>query len=117
MASDWTRPVDDPRPTPVALPKSLNGEWIETIVHPPAGGALLEKADLLVDPPTAFRVYRVYRQSDGALLANGGWDRSRTRPIRIIPASSYVGGGDAVRFTACGWFHDSLEGTVTWAPA
>lgn len=62
-------------------------------------------------------MYRVYRASDGALLANGGWDRSRTRPIRVIPADTYVGPHDRVRFTARGWFYDSLEGVLTWTPA
>lgn len=62
-------------------------------------------------------MFRVYRLSDGALLANGGWDVSRTRPIRVVPADNYVGPHDAIRFTAKGWFHDSLEGVVTWTPA
>lgn len=83
----------------------------------PAGGAWLEKADLDIEPETAFRMFRVYRQSDGALLANGGWDRSRTRPIKVIPADTRVGPGDGVRFTARGWYHTALAGVVTWTPA
>lgn len=97
------------------MPVSVNGEWVEARIDAPAGGGRLEKAELDVEPNTAFRVYRVYRASDGALLANGGWDQSRTRPIRVIPADNYVGAGDAVRFTARGWHHTGLAGVVTWA--
>lgn len=101
--------------TRVALPIRPNGEWVEVRLDAPAGGGRLEKADLDVHPPMAFRMYRVYRVSDGALLANGGWDPSRTRPIRVIPADNCVGDGDAVRFMARGWHHTDLTGVVTWA--
>lgn len=103
--------------TRIALPASRDGEWVEATTDAPAGGARLEKANLEVDPDTAFRMYRVYRRSDGALLANGGWDRSRTRPVRLVPADNWVGPGDGVRFTARGWYHAALEGVVTWTPA
>lgn len=100
----------------IALPVA-NGDWVEATLPAPAGGARLEKAELDIEPPTAFRMFRVYRQSDGALLANGGWDRSRTRPIKVIPADARVGPGDGVRFTARGWDHAALAGVVTWTPA
>lgn len=98
----------------VSLPYHGDGQWVEALIPAPEGGATLERAALGVEPDTAFRIFRVYRASDGQLLANGGWDRTRTRPIKIIPASTYVGPGDAVRFTARGWYHTALEGIVTW---
>lgn len=96
-------------------PEGGAGEWRSlTVPAPPTGGHLAE-VSLSVDPPMAARVYRVLRESDGEVLANGGWTPSRDRPLRIFPASTWVGPTDTVRFEVATWGVARCEGSLTWA--
>ncbi len=81
---------------------------------PPPGGARLDTVSVTVEPPMSFRVYRVYRESDGEVLANGGWTPSRDRPLRIFPLNDWVAPGDRVRFEVCTWHATACEGMISW---
>jgi hypothetical protein len=64
------------------------------------------------DPDSAFRRYRIYRQSDNALLANGGWDQARTREIRLWPEDPIVPPGDTLMLYATVWHPDPVRLTL-----
>ena len=95
---------------------AAEGVWQGVDCRPPTGGGRLEKVTLTVDPAHAFRVFRVRRQSDGEVLANGGWTPARDRPLQIFPATDWVGPDDLVRMEACTWGATACEGRLTWTP-
>lgn len=82
------------------LPEATDGAWVEATWTNPGPAVELARADLRVTPPEAFRQFIVYRLSDGSVLTNGGWDPSRTRPIRIWPADATIQPGEGVRVRA-----------------
>lgn len=99
----------------VTWPDAPDGEWRGVVLAPPPGGARLDAVALTVEPPLAFRIYRVIRESDGEVLANGGWTPSRDRPLRIFPETEWVGPTDRVRFEVCTWHATAREGRLVWA--
>lgn len=82
------------------LPETTGEEWVEATWINPGAAVELEKADLVVQPKEAYRLFRVYRLSDGSLLTNGGWDAAHTRPLRVWPADTTIPPGDGVRVRA-----------------
>lgn len=96
-------------------PVAPDGAWRSVWVEPPAGGAQLDEVSLTVEPYMAARVYRVIRESDGEVVANGGFTPSRDRPLRIFPVSTWVGPGDRVRFDVATWDVTLAEGRLGWA--
>jgi hypothetical protein len=99
----------------VTLPAGPDGTWRSVWAEPPAGGAELASVTLTVEPYMAARVYRVIRESDGEVIANGGFTPSRDRPLRIFPVSAWVGPGDRVRVDVSTWDVTACEGWLTWA--
>lgn len=104
LAADGDAPVGAARAdaggVTLFLPSVPPGEWVETFWMNPGGLKELDRVDLHVTPPEAFREFLVHRQSDGVLLANGGWDPSRARALRLMPADLTVRPGDGVRVRA-----------------
>lgn len=98
----------------VSWPAGPDGEWRSVWVEPPTGGADLAEVSVHVAPYMAARVYRVIRESDGEVVANGGFTPSRDRPLRIFPVSTRVGAGDRVRFDVRTWDVTTCEGKVVW---
>lgn len=95
---------------------TVEGQWARAECGPPPAGGRLAEVRLTVTPGHAFRVFRVRRQSDGEVLANGGWTPARDRPLRIFPASDWVGPEDRVTLEACTWGATACEGRLTWTP-
>lgn len=96
-------------------PAAPDGEWRSLEIPSPVTGGHLDEVALTVEPAQAARVYRVVRQSDGEVIANGGWTPSRDRPLRLFPVSTWVGPGDAVRFEVATWGTTACAGALTWA--
>lgn len=96
-------------------PAGSDGVWRSLTIPAPETGGHLQEVSLSVDPPMAARMYRVLRESDGEVLANGGWTPSRDRPLRIFPVSTWVGPSDVVRFDVATWGVAHCEGSLTWA--
>lgn len=66
-------------------------------------------------PHTAPHLF-VLRRTDGEILGNGGWDRSRTRPLRILAADRRLHYGEPLQIAVRAWEPISLRLEVQLEP-